>query len=296
MSELELAKLLIPQLLSSSSPEFGARLKQRLNAELANRGLSTFNEKQFGFRKFSEFLEESLGDIVSLQAPTGPGDIRVTVRPEAVQSVHASVPYSAQTTSEKSSHVIQSDVWQAFANPDERRKRFLKRATKEIIHFLENEESEYKAQVHGSRQDFIEIDPVTADTQREWMRTFLTQLKLSSSDREAFETLIQGKYTSSLNAAFTRALGTHGTAWREFRTRRVTSKIQTWAADNNIAFSDLCNAPDSAKTPKKSVEQSETGKNPMERAIHLLALLSEEDISRIILPTILSTLLVRTNS
>lgn len=290
MNELDIAKALIPQLLSSASPEYGARLKQRLNTELVAQGFSPFNERQFGFKKFSEFLSETLGSLVELEHFSAGGDIRVSLK-ATPQSPSLAIPATHAV-----SPVIRSDVWQAFTNPDENRKRFLKKTTGEVVHFVEGAESAYEAQVKNHPVDFVQIDPVTGEIQKQWMLSFIEQKRLSASDREALTALIQGKYSSSLNAAFARVLGANGEAWREFRTAKIDQAIRVWAKQHSVEFSDLCVARNEAPITKKLAVVNQGNSTPKERAVHLLALLSDEDISRIIIPAILSTLLLRTNS
>lgn len=295
MNELDLARSLIPQLLSGASPEYGARLKQRLNAELVARGFSTFNEKHYGFKKFSEFLKDSFGALLTLEHPVGAGDIRVSIR-EAVSPAKSDAHLQHRNSLASERSIVRSDVWQAFANPDETRLRYLAKATREVVHFVSGAGSEFEIRVKSAPEDYVQITPVTGETQQAWMHAFIDQKRLTDNDRQALEALISGKYSSSLNSAFTRALGANGDAWRDFRTGKVTQQIRDWAAEHKIDYSELCSPRNPTAAVGKPLAPVLASGSPKERATHLLALVSDEDIVRIVIPTILSTLLLRNNS
>ena len=132
----EISKLIV-HLLSARSPEFGARLKQRLNALLRERNLEPFDERRYGYKKFQDFLEKGQTDIVQVIRHEDGGDIQVSLKEAAQAAVEAPVIQSVVSPSEWAGRPIRSDVWQAFANPDPERRRYLDRQTLQIFHPVE---------------------------------------------------------------------------------------------------------------------------------------------------------------
>lgn len=282
---------LILNLLSSSSPELGARLKQRLNAALSSKGLGPFNERAYGVKRFSNFLEQALGERVFIDRPQGAGDIRVSLR--RPQSFQESKWTEGPQEARGKVPVIRSDIWQAFTNPDPERKRFFHRETRVIRHYLQGESSSIKIEVDGEPEKFIEVEPIDRDVQIDWMRAFLDSVRMAPSDRAPLDALIGDHYSSGVNATFTRALGLHGNAWRLFRTHNVTSLIQKWAQQHGVPFEHLCVEKDPTPALSSLVHDNELRLPARQQAAKLLELLTEEDISKLVLPILLSTIMVK---
>lgn len=292
MENLNVVTQLIVQLLSGDAPEFGARLKQRLNALLISRGLSPFNEKSYGHKKFSDFLRVTFGDRVSIERPEGAGDVRVFLRHQ--KPFQPSMGINKPQVDTEQPRVIRSDIWQAFTNPDSLRKRFFQRDTRAIRHFVEGEPSPIQEEVEREPGRYIEIDRIDGQAQVSWMRSFLDSLRLPPGDRNVLDALITDAYSSSLNATFTRALGSHGDSWRQFRTNNVTVLIKAWAEKHEVPFGDLCVQKDLKSPPSTRTEiDDQFPLTARQQVIKLLELLTEEDISRLVVPTLLSTIMVK---
>lgn len=286
MDELAHIKQLIIQLLISSPQEFCARLKQKLNRLLIADGAAAFDETKFGSKKFSDFLSNHLGDRLSLERPVGAGDIRVSLKPSIARS---STPSAAVAKSEQSS-AIRSDVWQAFANPDARRKRFFNRTTGAVLHFVEGVDGERQQQFEAAPHDYAQIELITSAIQQEWMREFLSLLDLPEPEQAALEGLIAAGYSSSVNALFTKALGDREQEWRKIRTLKVTERIQAWATQHSVKLEELSvrrRAGDSS-SPAPDASAQLTAR---QQATKLLALMSEEEIARVAIPVLLSSVL-----
>lgn len=287
MIEPEYVRTTLQQLLASREGELGARLKQRLNALLLERSLPRFDEKQFGFRKFRSFLEQTQSDWLDVSLPDGTGDILVTAK-----VARATLPPPGNRTLSSTSQPIRSDVWQAFTNPDTRRKRHYQLSTGIVLHYAEGENSPKREQVEAAQDGYVEIHPIDGETQQRWVREFLDSVPITGTERVPYEALLAGPYSSALNAAFTRALGEHATAWRDFRTARVTDAILIWAQNHNVPPEHLRTAPKENRAIL-GPHMQQTAPASRVQAMKLLELLSDEDIRQIIIPTLLSTIMVK---
>lgn len=299
---------LLAQLLSVNSPlpELGARLKQRLKAAYGARGLGVFDERALGYPKFTEYLEKVHGDLVSIERSGEAGDVQVFLKRSSTLSLTVALgaaTHAAPTTT----RAIRTAVWQAFANPDPLRKRFFDTDGK-VVHYLEGSNSDAQQIVEASPHLYVAIPPIAQATQSGWMKEFLENLSVNAVEKSLLEQMVTEPYSSTLNATFTRALGNHGQAWSRFRTERVTSIIQSWAHDNRVASELLYTR--SAEPPNTEVSSAATTTStataalstspstpqiasPREQVIRLLDLLSDDDLQRLVLPTLLSTIMIK---
>ena len=278
---------LLKQLLEAHSPEVGARLKQRLNALLIGQGLGHFDERVFGFRKFGDFLQKTQAEILRVDRSDQSTDIVVSLVGTPTSPVQTS-----RSVVETDQAAIRSDVWQAFTNHNIQRKRFLNKETFALKHFIENDQSPASHEVAENREKFIEIQPVPGGEQLGWMREYLSTVPLQAADKAPLEAMTEQLYTSSLNAAFTRALGEKGEGWRHFRTHRVTEAIERWASQHEVPLDHLRKPAvqthaDGKVVPKESARA---------RAQKLLELISEEDIAKVVMPVLVTTVLIRTSA
>ena len=279
------------QLLSSKEPELGARLKQRIAGACLRDGLGRFDEKALGFKRFSDYLKNVHGDVVEISRSSDQADIFVSLR---IASGDASTPFGSISTP---TPVVRSDVWTAFANPDPSRKRFLHKGSAAILHFIDGDGSSEQNEVEGASSDYIEIHPIPGPTQAVWMREFLSSVVIDDNERAPIDSIVSGTYSSASNAAFTRLLAERGAAWRLFRTSKVVEFIRTWAEQNSISMSRLLveNAV-SATASRTPQAKPQHGTSAREQAMALLNLISDEDIGRVVLPIMVSTMLVRQRS
>jgi hypothetical protein len=290
MDELAHAKQLILQLLSTVSFEYCARLKQRLNSNLASQGLPVFNELKYGSKKFSQFLATQFDDRLILEKPIGLGDIRVSLNHPLPGTAH--VGSTGFASKREQLMAIRSDIWQAFTNPDEKRKRYLNRITSEVVHFIEDAQDEFQQKVQAAPQSYIEIEFIPAATLQEWMHEFLDLLGLPATERAPLESLIASEYSSSVNAAFTKALGSREQEWRKIRTLKVAERIKAWATQHNIKHENLSLQRHSEVTqPTTSVEVQVRVLTPRQQATKLLERMSDEDILTVAIPVLLSSVL-----
>ena len=279
--DASLVSPLLKQLLEARSPEIGARLKQRLVALLVAHGYEPLDVRKLGYRTFRDFLEKTQGELVKIDHRPDNTDIEVSLR-----TVEAGPSASTKNVGVDSDR-IRSDIWQAFASPNPQRKRFLDKQTFAVKHFLENATSDESAAVSANPQNFIEIHPSPGVDQIVWMKEYLDGIPIQDAERAPLDAMLTQQYSASLNSTFTRALGEKGEGWRHFRTQQFSQVIERWAANNNVPLERL------RKTPATQADKPITRDNARARAQKLLLLLSDEDISTVVVPILVSTILIR---
>lgn len=286
-TEEDLIRANLAQLLKIRSPELGARLKQRLLALLRQQGNPSFDERKLGFRGFRAYLQAHHSDWLDIGEDTRSGDILISLRPSASVATQpmATPPQHPEITP------VRSDIWQAFTNPDPKRRRYFNALTGEVLHFAEGEGSMHERQVHDAREHFIEIEPISGDSHQKWMREFLDSVPITGSERVPYDAILKLQYSSDLNATFTRALGDHAPAWRELRTVRILDVIAQWANGNQVSAERLRAENKKAETvvpPRQEDFNSDRAK-----ALKLLDLIDDTDINRVVLPMLLVTIMVK---
>jgi hypothetical protein len=139
---------------------------------------------------------------------------------------------------------LKKEVWQAFTNPDLRRKRFLHRSSGEIVHYVEastqSPNPEIAARAH-SDPGYVEIEFALPEVQSGWMKEFLNSaVSIPAWTRRTAEHFTGVPYESSLNTAFITALGEPlGEAWRRFRTNKVFAHVTSWADRRSVQMALL---------------------------------------------------------
>lgn len=286
MDDINALKQRIFGLLEDTPYELCARLKQRLNRSLYKDGLPPFNERNLKHKKFSDFLRAELSDIVRLELPFSVGDIRVSLKNTAAHNIEHAATSPERPTS------LRPDVWEAFTNPDLKRKRYFNRLDHRILHFVEGVQDEYAAKWAENAKDYVEILPLTGDDQIAAMREFLAIISPSAQEAEVFEQLLASSYSSGLNTSFIKLLGSvRAEQWRKLRQAKVNEHISKWLAQYSISPSDLrpwarCE-PASAPVPVAS----EKVLSAREQAIKLLDRMSDDEIARVAIPVLLSSVL-----
>lgn len=287
---LERATELLKQILGTRSPELGARLKQRLNASLREQQLPQFDERSLGYKSFQVFLEKTQGGWLLVSPPVdGPGDISVSLR-NSPASPGSPPPREPALTQ------FRNEVWQAFTNPDPSRKRFLHKATSQVLHYKVGEQSQEEASYCASPDHYVEIEFIDGPQQHKWMEEFLNAVPIVGDERKAYESLMATPYSSAMNAAFTRALGDKQEQWRGFRRSRLTAAISDWASKFSVPMQALLrdNArPEPIPSPNQTNRPTKHAVHARRDALALLELLSDQEIQSIVLPVLLSTMLLR---
>ncbi|AZL75037.1 UPF0158 family protein [Pseudomonas oryziphila] len=286
----------ILELLSDRPSEVGARLKQRLNRTLLNAGLPAFDEKQLGYRKFTEFLVAELGEHLIVEKPAEGGDIQITLKHPSVAAFAALAGQNdtAHSSSAKPLPVrlIRGDIWQAFTHLNEHRKRYLDRASGKVLHFLDSEATNV-ALVAETPERFVEIPRVDADTQLSWMQQFLAISSFPSAEAATLAQLLEQPYSSQLSVLFGRALGKRQPEWKRYRAERVTEVVQNWAGEHEIPLSPLFTFKiGRSEEAAEVVSSAPLGQlSPRDQAQKLLALMTEQEIVSIAIPALLGCVL-----
>ncbi len=288
-SEEDSVRRILAKIVREKSPISGAQLKVRLIWETTRAGLRQFDEGLFGYRKFTDFLADIGSDLLTIEYPEGPGDVKVSMR-ETLNG-----PESEYAKPKRETVRLRNDAWQAFTNPDPKRKRFWSKETGAIHHYLEGQGSDLKEQICSQPSLFIEIQPIKATKQRAWMKNFLDDAELTDQQKQTILPIPDQPYSSFVNVLFTRALGKNGESWRSFRIGKVLEQAREWAENNDIPFeqlkSDLGESPASAMAARAVIENS-----VRDRLDEVLSMLNDDDIRQVILPTALACILVRTNA
>lgn len=296
---------LILELLSDRTPEFGARLKQRLNRVLANAGQPAFSEEQFGHRKFSEFLISALGDYLLIEKPSDDGDIKISLkasgtsyaRPLIVTAFPSIAAHSlnravAASADQAPLRLVRGDVWQAFTHLNPLRKRFMERDTWRVLHFLETD-SELAVQVDENPERFVSIPPIEGETQSSWMHEFLSLGGFSDTDVSSLSRMLAEPYSSKLNSLFSRVLGKHQAEWKRFRAQRVTDIINAWAQAHDVPsehlFTRRLGSPEVVPQPAVAVAPGQL--TPREQAQKLLDMMTEQEVVTVAIPALLGCVL-----
>lgn len=238
----------ILQQLLALGPQKGARLKVILSREFERRTGKSFHEAFWNLQKFSAFLAAN-ADLVGVEEPGGPGDITVRL----LHGAHGQPPASPSLTTDFPARFLPPAVWNAFTNPDPRRRRFFHRSAGEVVHFVEGSTETPNPAISArvSRDPgFVEIVPASAEQQRTWLKTFLINTNVPESKRQVLETLAAVPYSSAINTAFVATLGDYAESWRQFRSTRVTEVVRSWAEERTIQFGSLLGEP--AAPPKVS--------------------------------------------
>jgi hypothetical protein len=231
-SPAEVSRQILVQLLEDG-PRYGAQLRPSLERELIRRGI--LPQAVFGpFQRFGAFLSAN-ADLLEIIWPHGPGDVRVSLRSRG----------HAETTSSESSVLalaprLKKDVWQAFTNPDLRRRRFIHRQSGEIVHYVEGSTQSPNPEIAArvrSDASYVEVEFAPPELQSAWMKEFLNSaVSIPDWTRRTAEHFTGVPYESSLNTAFITALGEPlGEAWRTFRSTKVFAHVKSWA--------DRCSVP-----------------------------------------------------
>lgn len=292
MDELQLITRIVIELVSNSSGELSARLKQRLNATLKSQGQPVLDERKYGCRKFADFLKGPLGDYVKLAWPEGSGDVRVTLKHDVAPVRHKPANRESRAKVARPT-ALRSDVWQAFTNPDITRKRFYNLITNRVIHFVEGVDHDYHRLVDSKPADYVEIVQIPVEAHRAWMREFLELAGVTPGERVPLLALVDSTYSSDVNAAFTKALGHRELEWRQLRTLKISEKIRAWAVEHNINPDNLSiqSTPGSASALERPSSASGGILSPRQQAIRLLELMSDEEILTSAIPVLLNSVL-----
>lgn len=274
----------IQALLQARGTEVGARLKQLLNQEFTRRGLPPFDQRRFGFPNFVKVLE-SRPDLFLIQRPNGAGDFTVcaVTPPQGVRP--------PPTPRGRSRFRFRRDVWKAFVATDDHQTTFINRATGAIT------SADSRNDDKASADQLVTIVPISAATQREWMRKYVNELPLAPEVRVVLAQIADHQpLTRKVSQAFTDALGDHATGWKARRWHQISSAIDEWARKNGIQRRVLTESAENTATLNDHMIGSSQTTQPHTRALALLELFSNEEVDELIIPVLLAAQWMRSRS
>lgn len=281
MENLTQWKQLLKHLLVGRESESAARLLQNLINSPKALELGGFDYKRMGFSRFKDFLN-ACSDTVALSVSPH-GDMLVAPQDTAKEK---------NPSSQEGALPIRGDVWIAFSNPDPGRIRFLNRFNGHVFHQLVHEGQ--VADDISPGEDWVQVNPVSAEEQASWMRDFAVQTEGLAP--EEFPVLNQ-PYRTSINGAFARALGPLGKRWNKYRTEKIAEAIREWCDKAGVDARIL--SPGWSVHPKMElpspVVERPVDLSPRSRALKLIDTLTEDEISNILIPLIASIIMVKTH-
>lgn len=279
----------------SSGSMLGARLRPLLIEAYRRATTRDVVPVLKSYGKFSAFLAAN-ADLVDVRSDDKSGDIRVSLKTAETQHGPALRP----------SRHLSRELWQAFTNPDERRRRFYHRDTREIIHYLDDSYETLDkslARRVSSDDKFVGIQFAHARDQNGWMREFLDSTNgLPDSTRRVAGHLVSVPYESSVNWAFVSALGAYGEAWRRFRAAKVSDKVEQWAERNSISLQTEVPSTDAGTSftttddtglSSASETTTEDLRNSLQSAI---VLMSPTELAQVLVPATVCARLGRVRS
>lgn len=284
----------VRQLLSellSNGPQLGSRLKLQLSREFERVSGQRFDVLEGGFPNFTAFLAAN-ADLVEVIRQAGPGDVTVRLKSTARETSHEDdllpAPAPRQTR-------IPAELWQAFTNPDHRRRRFYNRTTRRVVHFVEGADSELDRRLSAevaADKNFVKIDSIPGSIQTSWMHAFLESVSLPEGIRKTCGHLASAPYASAVNTAFTVALAEYGGAWKHFRASKVLERVDDWAAKHSINLHDVTPPEQQLYATAYRLTPSDTGivtdghpESELRRQLHaLIDALEDRELDRVLIP------------
>jgi hypothetical protein len=294
-AHLELTRQILTAVLSSG-PQLGARLKQELVREFERRSGERFSVIERQFPTLTSLLTAN-ADLVDVTRPSGPGDIMVRLKPQ--RSAWA-IDYPTQQAVRPL--WIPAELWQAFTNPDRRRRRFYNRTTGHVVHFVDGSDAELDRRLAAevsADNNFIGIDYIADFTQSAWMREFLDSVPLPDGIKKTCSHLASAPYVSAVNTAFTVALAEYAVSWKRFRASRVLDSVQEWAERSGVDLRPVTTA--SEELPATATEGvtagTEIGESDARKTLHtLIDSLADKDLEHILIPITLASRVMKARS
>lgn len=287
MDHSQVARELLQQLLASGTQR-GALLKSLLVREFARRTGTDFGTAFWNYPKFSSFLLAN-SDLVDVLRPSGPGDVIVRLK----QENWTPVPEMRQNGATNDvSFNLPKPLWHAFTNPDPKRRRFFHRLMHNVVHYVEGSTTDpngrIAASVRGDR-NYVEIVPVTAEQQNQWMKEFVRGAPIPADKKPVIDSLLNVPFTSQLNATFLTALGELREKWGQSRALHVRQHVEQWANQNGITLDDLSAQMTKAHKPSTPLPHLADGTAVSEvdlrHALHFAVdSMSSAELAQVLLP------------
>lgn len=192
------------------SPLPGAFVKAQMLTEAKQTG-TEFNEREFGFRKFIDFIKTVPG--VAIQGRSGSD---ILLAPSSAGELLAA--YAAPLP------LLRRDFWRAFIEfPVENTVRLYNPEEDKIVHVAV-----------GAPRTGIEIEPVSREAQLQWRKTFAEEQ--SGAIKDSLLAAINAPGGSVFNE-FARRLRDNQSvmrAWNRYLQKQITDHVANWAGKYGI--------------------------------------------------------------
>ena len=191
------------------------------------RKLPAFSEKQFGYRKFIDFLNAAEEQQLLFVFHDNNGHPRLSSAPVDEQPPVVISPELKQLKAPQMR--LRSDLWNAIVHWNESSQRYWDRNERRAIYVPVDNKG---APLWESEPDrFTAITPIPMDEQVRWMKTFAESL--DSDDRDA---LLGSMDSDAPRGAFKAALRTRGlgTRWGTELQNRVNLHVADWAKAHEV--------------------------------------------------------------
>lgn len=297
IAHLEITRQILTALLSSG-PQLGATLKPELVREFERRTGERFTVIERQFPTLISLLTAN-ADLVDVIRPAGPGDITVRLKPQ-----HGDWAIGYPTQQAMRPLWIPPELWQAFTNPDRRRRRFYNRTTGRIVHFVDGSDAELDRRLAAevsADNNFVGIDCIADFTQSAWMREYLDSVPLPDGIKKTCGHLAGAPYVSAVNTAFTVALAEYAVSWKRFRASRVLDRVQEWAERNGVDLRRIEtpseDLPAMVTSTAAVAADTEIGESDLRKTLHtLIDSLDDKDLEHILIPLTLASRVVKARS
>ncbi len=267
-SALRAAHEALKDVVASYSLEGRSTVAASLKSALKRRFSDRFDERSIGFLSFRDFLKDAEArGIVQLQRAPG-GDLEAMLpgappqRSRGTAEVHSSTSF------------VRADIWRAFVDWNPGWTRLYDAEADRAVMFPETttpfDPPEWSVQRDAAQRQperFREIEPISMDTQLEWMRAFAREVRDQTS-RELLQSALQ---SSRPFGAFVRQVNIFPETrlqWHRFRLDNVLAVVAAWVQRNNLTIQFQENRPrETAPSGKTTADVSEAAVRARLRAI-----------------------------
>jgi hypothetical protein len=224
-------------------------------------------ERDFGFDTWREFIEAGVRDGYLRTERLPSGHVVVMLPEESFETVLASVRTASAARDSRTGSLgtgsgvrLRADVWTTFVEWNDHARRLWDSGASRAYIYPVDEHGEPAWTSAPDR--FTPIEPIDAQTQREWMGEWAATLPPVNR-----EPLLAALDRPGVTGTFRRELNARGltATWRDELQRRVANHVRAWADQHGIAWFDLI---DRREREQPSLRPRATAAIPSESAEH----------------------------
>ena len=181
--------------------------------------------EEHGFRALKDLLREMEARGLMRLSETSGGALALQLTDRADPALAANDPSNSSLGT--SDQVLRSEIWRAFVVEEPSGKRFINKESREVLTGL--------AQPPRPVEDWIELTPIPAETQRAWAKEFLASKSLSSDSA-----LIESLESIDWYRSFPTVLATHSpflaSDWNRHRSSLVARQVRQWCDEHHLKY------------------------------------------------------------